>query len=408
MNSVLSDLQANWPTYAMIPVIAAVIGYVTKLAAVEMLFRPLEFKGIPPFLGWQGIIPRYAPRMAEVAIDLMLTRLLKPQEIIEKIDPAELLERLHDPLYATVDEMMREIMIRYQPGLWESLPEFVRTMLISRAQDTIPSIVSRMTNDLRTNIDSVLDLKPLAVNALTREPAVLVRLMRNMAKDVLSFFVIVGIPFGFILGLAQLTAWALTHNIWIMPAFGALTGLITDWLALQMIFRPIKPKKYFGVFKWQGLFHKLRDQVTNDYSELVANEVLTPSNIIEGVLDGPSGSNVFELVLGEVQKALDSQLGIARPVAVLAIGGREYQAMKRDIATTAIARMRAMQFEVESYARETLDLKALMVTKMSQFTDDEFEGLLRPAFKQDEWKIITVGAILGFLVGELQVHLLLQ
>ena len=39
---------------------------------------------------------------------------------------------------------------------------------------------------------------------------------------------------------------------------------------------------------------------------------------------------------------------------------------------------------------------------MQELTPEEFEGVLRPAFKQDEWILITVGAVLGFLVGELQ------
>ena len=38
-------------------------------------------------------------------------------------------------------------------------------------------------------------------------------------------------------------------------------------------------------------------------------------------------------------------------------------------------------------------------------SQDEFEQLLRPAFQQDEWKLIAVGAMLGFFVGELQVQL---
>ncbi|MGH7750644.1 MAG: hypothetical protein ACREQ5_38615, partial [Candidatus Dormibacteria bacterium] len=33
---------------------------------------------------------------------------------------------------------------------------------------------------------------------------------------------------------------------------------------------------------------------------------------------------------------------------------------------------------------------------------DEYEGLLRPAIKDDEWVVVAVGAALGFLVGELQ------
>ena len=43
---------------------------------------------------------------------------------------------------------------------------------------------------------------------------------------------------------------------------------------------------------------------------------------------------------------------------------------------------------------------------MQQLTEEEFEGVLRPAFQQDEWILITVGAVLGFLVGEMQVFLM--
>jgi hypothetical protein len=44
---------------------------------------------------------------------------------------------------------------------------------------------------------------------------------------------------------------------------------------------------------------------------------------------------------------------------------------------------------------------------MRRLTRVEYEGLLRPAFRQDEWKLIAVGAVIGALVGELQVLLLL-
>ncbi|TPS15715.1 DUF445 domain-containing protein, partial [Acinetobacter baumannii] len=37
----------------------------------------------------------------------------------------------------------------------------------------------------------------------------------------------------------------------------------------------------------------------------------------------------------------------------------------------------------------------------------EFEGMLRPAFKEDEWALIAVGAVLGFVVGELQIQFML-
>ena len=52
-----------------------------------------------------------------------------------------------------------------------------------------------------------------------------------------------------------------------------------------------------------------------------------------------------------------------------------------------------------------MDIRNTLVQKMQELTAEEFEELIRPAFQQDEWILITVGAILGFAVGELQVLL---
>lgn len=58
MPAVLRDVSEHWHVYATMPIIAALIGYITKCAAIEMMYRPLEFVGVRPFLGWQGVIPR--------------------------------------------------------------------------------------------------------------------------------------------------------------------------------------------------------------------------------------------------------------------------------------------------------------------------------------------------------------
>jgi hypothetical protein len=50
------------------------------------------------------------------------------------------------------------------------------------------------------------------------------------------------------------------------------------------------------------------------------------------------------------------------------------------------------------------ELEELMTT-MNKLTPAQYESILRPIFKDDEMLMITVGAVLGFWVGELQVVL---
>ncbi|MDT7633270.1 MAG: hypothetical protein QOI50_5200, partial [Pseudonocardiales bacterium] len=96
--AIVADLRTHWWVYASMPVMAAVIGYVTKLLAVQMMFKPLEFKGIPPYLGWQGMIPRRAGKMAAVAYDMISTNLIDIQDLVRQIDPDEFVRELRGPI----------------------------------------------------------------------------------------------------------------------------------------------------------------------------------------------------------------------------------------------------------------------------------------------------------------------
>ncbi len=397
----------SWAIYLSMPVVAAVIGYVTKLVAVEMMFRPLEFRGIRPFLGWQGVIPRFAPRMARVAVELMLSRLLTTSELFERIDGRELAAQLQDPMRRTIDEMVRDLMSTHSPALWEPMPEVGKRAVIWSVQRQAPRMIERLVDDLKADPDSVIDLRAVAVDALTRDKGLLVSLMRRMGRNEFAFIVRVGAPFGLVLGGVQAGVWALTHNVWVVPTFGGLVGFCTDWAALQLVFRPIKPRRFLGLLSWQGLFHRRRVEVIADYADLLASEILTPTNLIGAMLAGPQSDRLLALIAREVDSALSSQVGPAKPLLVLAVGGRRYQEMRAHIANSALARMRGDLDSVGDYAMEQLNVRGTIVTKMSAMTDDEYEALLRPAFKQDEWKLITVGAVLGFLIGEVQVHLLL-
>jgi uncharacterized membrane protein YheB (UPF0754 family) len=81
--------------------------------------------------------------------------------------------------------------------------------------------------------------------------------------------------------------------------------------------------------------------------------------------------------------------------------------MKVSIADAVMQRMPDTMKMMESYAADAMRIRETLVDRMQLLTPEEFEGMLRPAFKEDEWILIMVGGILGVVVGELQIHLML-
>ena len=404
MSGFLADFQAHWYVYLSMPVIASLIGYVTKLVAIRMMFQPLEYVGRKPF-GWQGIVPRRAARMASIACDTMTDKLISAGEVVGRLDAQRVAKEIEKPLQEAVEEITRDIAAEYQPGLWESMPDSARRLLIRRIQSESPQLVASILDAIKEDVDSVFDLKDMVVSNLVKDKALLNRIFREAGRKEFQFIAHSGIYFGFAIGLIQMFAWAAFKSPWIMPIFGGLTGWFTDWLALKMIFNPKQPVRYLGIFEWQGLFLKRRKEVAADYGDLIAREIITPHNVIEAVLRGPLADRVFTVVHRQVQDVIDRQSGLARPLVVMAVGSRKYQSMKHRIAEKVMDRLPETLSYIEDYAEEAMDIRNTLVEKMQELSAEEFEQLIRPAFEQDEWILITVGAVLGFMVGELQVLL---
>jgi len=55
-----------------------------------------------------------------------------------------------------------------------------------------------------------------------------------------------------------------------------------------------------------------------------------------------------------------------------------------------------------TFAGEAVDLQGELERRMASLDRETYEGVLRPAFQQDEWKLIAAGAVLGTVAGVLQ------
>ena len=174
MISLLST-QEFWQ-YLSIPVIAALIGWTTNWLAIKMTFYPLEFIGKPPLLGWQGIIPSKARKMAAISVDATISKIGTVREIFQQIDPKVLATHIVHSVEPRIEEYVDEMMLKEYPTFWENLPAAARKMVYDRVRKSTPQLVDNLVEDVSDNIEDLLDIKGMVIERLASDKELLNRI----------------------------------------------------------------------------------------------------------------------------------------------------------------------------------------------------------------------------------------
>ena len=400
-------LQAHpeiW-AYMAIPIISAIVGWGTNVLALKMTFFPLEFVGIPPYLGWQGIIPAKAGAMAEKSVDLLTSKLITVEERFSYIDPEEVARQMEPELERISRRVINESMEAQAPLLWLAVPPTQREKLYERVRAELPGIVISMTSEIKEHIDELFDLKGMVRKILVRDKALLNEIFLRVGSKEFRFIERSGLYFGFLFGLIQMVIWYFYKPWWFLPAAGLAVGYATNWLALKLIFFPQKAWR-IGPFVFQGLFIKRQKAVAAEYATIVAEQIMTSRNIFESILHGKTSHKLMEMVREHVAQTVDSTAGSSKQWIKLLAGTKKYEVIKNIATSGVIEDLRVAIAQIYDYTEDALDMKETMEERMAQLPPDEFAGFLRPVFQEDELKLILVGAFLGMLAGLAQWYIL--
>jgi len=190
---------------------------------------------------------------------------------------------------------------------------------------------------------------------------------------------------------------------WTLPVSGFIVGWITNWLALKLIFRPLNPTK-LGPFVFHGIFLKRQKEVSETFARVICVEILHTKAMWEAILTGPLSKNFYAMLRAHTIVFTEKLIGSLKPIAVTALGSSTtFSMMKEDIATMVTEQLPSIIDHSYEYTAQALDLEDTIKGKMIALTYTEFEGVLHPAFEEDEFLLIMVGGILGLLVGVLQI-----
>ena len=400
-----AGMLPEWLSYLGIPITAALVGWATNVLAVKMTFWPLEFKGIPPYLGWQGIIPNKSKSMAEKSVDMITTKLISFDEQFQKIDPLIVANTMKPDLERLSKKIVDEVMYAKAPLIWKAAPQKFKNKIYKESSRDLPQIVIEFFYEIKGEVDELFDIKTMVIKALVNDKQLLNDIFLECGRKEFEFVKISGLYFGFLFGMIQMAIWYFIKPWWFLPFAGLLVGYVTNWIALKLIFSPLHPKK-IGPFKLHGLFIQRQQEVSEGYAKLVQENIITSENIFDSLLDGPQSAKLYELLGKHIKEVVESVAEEHETLVNILYSPEKMKAIKNIAVYSFLEDFPILIHRIYNYTEKALDVQNTLQSRMAALSPEDFAGFLRPIFQEDEWKLITVGAILGMMAGFIQYFLL--
>ncbi len=182
--------------------IGGIIGWITNLLAIKMLFRPFKPINIPlTKLKIQGLIPKRKMEIAKSIGETIETELLSTKEIIDKL----LESNNKDQILEVLKEKIRIIITNKLPSIIPSsfkgvISKYIDNLIDKEGEEIITDFVEDMVTKASTNIE-ISKMIEDKINEFEMEE--LERIVVNIAKTELKHIEMLGGILGFIIGVFQ-------------------------------------------------------------------------------------------------------------------------------------------------------------------------------------------------------------
>lgn len=400
MSTILAD-----PLVLLIPIISAIVGWGTNVVAVKMMFAPIDFVGIWK-VGWQGIVPANATRLAAESTRVITTKLLKLRDLFQEFDAQGFAgEHLDGVVDETVEQVLQETAAKYAPEMWANANETAKGHIRQMVRADIQRVMAEILADMGEQIEDILDLEAIVVEAARRDRKLIGDMFQTVGVREFKFIKESGAYFGLLFGIVQMAAWAYYPKWWMLPLFGFFVGYVTNYLAIKLIFEPAEPRR-LGPWILQGLFHKRQKVVAEEFSKMVSADILNADNMVRKMVTGDSGDRLFAIVARHVDGLMDRYQ--QNPLVASMVPQDSWPQARAELHRRLREELPKEGGFLHVFTSRAVDIYGELVDRMVVLDSKSFEGILRPPFQKDEWKLIVAGGVLGLAVGVLQVLFLFQ
>jgi uncharacterized membrane protein YheB (UPF0754 family) len=185
-------------------VIGAVIGWITNVVAIRLLFRPYV-KYRVPFFGWQiqGLIPKKQKDIALGLGEVVSTELITGNDLMASLSRKDIQARVRQKVESYVREQVFMRLPFVIPGVIQaSMAEYVSRALGNEVEKLLQHPEGFFGEDELEDVRQEIK-KIVAENVMALEMAKLEELVYFLARTELKHIELLGGVLGFMIGLVQ-------------------------------------------------------------------------------------------------------------------------------------------------------------------------------------------------------------
>jgi len=189
-----------------------------------------------------------------------------------------------------------------------------------------------------------------------------------------------------------------------IPFISAFIGWFTNWIAIKMLFHPKEPKYILGI-KFHGIFPKRQKQFAEKLGKLVAEELLSFEDIEQKLSNPKNIEMVMPFVEDHIDQFLRVKLAEEMPMISMFIGDKTINQLKSVFLKELETLFPELMANYMGKLKTELDLEKIVIDKVSGFSSDKLEAILQGIMSKEFRFVEIIGAVLGFIIGLLQVFM---
>jgi uncharacterized membrane protein YheB (UPF0754 family) len=194
--------MGNIATILFLAVIGGIIGWITNVLAIKLIFRPINPIRIPILnVEILGLIPKRRGEIAQNIGEIVQNELISLDEIVDEVLKEEDKDRIVKYIKLKINNVIRDKMPVFIPSTFKELiqgylDDIVEQEISATVTDLSEELVNRATD--RINIQKMIEDK---INELDLEK--LEDIILSIAKKELKHIEVLGLVLGFLIGIIQ-------------------------------------------------------------------------------------------------------------------------------------------------------------------------------------------------------------